>query len=172
MEQLVEKMQRLLASTFTLYLKAHNFHWNVVGQDFSQYHSFFGSFYDEVFDSVDTTAEQIRALDARAKGSLTEFKELSVIRDQLTPISLQDMVAMLYRDNEALIAVLMDAHDAASSQRQFGLVNYLEGRIDTHKKHSWMLRSSMTSIAVKEELQPVQESVQGDARVYEITFNK
>lgn len=165
MEQLVEKMQRLLASSFTLYLKAHNFHWNVVGLDFPQYHSFFGSFYEEVYDSVDPTAEQIRALNARARGSLSEFKELSVVRDQLTPLSLQEMIASLYRDNEAIIAVLMDVHESAEAQKQYGLINYIEGRIDAHKKHSWMLRSSMTTASVK-------ESTEDGTKVYEITFNK
>lgn len=170
MDQLIEKMQRLLASSFTLYLKAHNFHWNVVGPDFPQYHQFFGDFYEEIHSSVDTTAEQIRALNARAQGSLTEFKEMSVVRDQMTELDASDMISMLYRDNEAIIAVLSDVHESAQTQKQFGLVNYIEGRIDIHKKHAWMLRSSMksSSATVKEDVGQLQE----DAKVYEISFNK
>lgn len=160
MEQLVEKMHKLQASTFALYLKAHLFHWNVEGQDFHQYHDFFGDFYNEVWGSVDTTAEQIRALGAKAKGSMTEFKELSVVRDQMSDISIQEMNALLYRDNEALIAVLNEVHDEAEKQRAFGLLNYIEGRIDTHKKHSWMLRSSI-------EKKPVAESTETTAPLTE-----
>lgn len=143
MELLIEKMQKLLASSFAMYLKAHQFHWNVEGQDFHQYHDFFGDLYEEIWGSVDTTAEQIRALNAKAKGSLADFKEISVIRDQVNSPDIQEMNAILYRDNESLIAVLNEVHDEATKQRQFGLINYIEGRIDTHKKHGWMLRASM-----------------------------
>lgn len=165
MDQLVTKMNVLLASSFVLYLKAHKFHWNVEGQDFHQYHSFLGDFYSEVFGSVDTTAEQIRALNYKAKGSLAEFKEDSVIADQITNLSIQEMNATLHRDNETLIGVLLDVHEEAGKQKQFGLINYIEGRIDTHRKHGWMLRASMEPVkpsATNEEL----------AHSYEITFNK
>lgn len=157
MELLVEKMHKLQASTFALYLKAHLFHWNVEGQDFHQYHDFFGGFYNEIWGSVDATAEQIRALGAKAKGSLTEFKELSVIRDQMTQLSLSEMNAMLYRDNEAIIAVLNEVHAEAEKQRQYGLLNYIEGRLDTHKKHSWMLKASMGPESVKEHVEQPAE---------------
>lgn len=164
MEQLVEKMHKLQASTFALYLKAHLFHWNIEGQDFHQYHDFFGDLYGEIWGSVDTTAEQIRALGAKAKGSLTEYKELSVVRDQMSQLSIQDMNSMLYRDNEALIAVLNEVHDEAEKQRAFGLLNYIEGRIDIHKKHSWMLRSSIVKGDVKEN---TEESVESTASITE-----
>lgn len=165
MDQLVTKMNVLLASSFVLYLKSHKFHWNVEGQDFHQYHGFLGSFYESVFGSVDTTAEQIRALNYKAKGSLTEFKEDSAIADQVTNVSIQEMLNILHRDNETLIGVMMDVHEEATKQRQFGLINYIEGLIDTHRKHGWMLRASMEPIkpgAANEE----------QATTYEITFNK
>lgn len=154
MEILVEKMQKLLATSFAMYLKAHQFHWNVEGQDFHQYHDFFGDLYNEIWGSVDTTAEQIRALGAKAKGSLADFKELSAVRDQMTPLTIQQMNAELYRDNETVISVLNEVHEEAEKVKAYGLLNYIEGRIDTHKKHSWMLRASRTIEA------PVAESVQ------------
>jgi starvation-inducible DNA-binding protein len=150
MEQLIEKMDRLLASTFALYLKAHQFHWNVEGQDFHQYHDFFGDLYEEIFASVDTTAEQIRALDSKVKGTMSAFRELSVIRDQVTDIDIQEMNAMLYRDVEALIAVLTDVHEEASKQ-----------------KHCWMLRASIAKGAATNE-----EVAQPEVTTYEIQFNK
>lgn len=167
MEQLIEKMDRLLASTFALYLKAHQFHWNVEGQDFHQYHDFFGDLYEEIFASVDTTAEQIRALDSKVKGTMSAFRELSVIRDQVTDLDIQEMNAMLYRDVEALIAVLTDVHEEASKQKQFGLINFIEGRIDVCKKHCWMLRASIAKGAATNE-----EVAQPEVTTYEIQFNK
>jgi len=167
MDQLIEKMDKLLASTFALYLKAHQFHWNVEGQDFHQYHEFFGDLYTEIFASVDTTAEQIRALDSKVKGTMSAFRELSVIRDQVTDLSIQEMNAMLYRDTESLIAVLNDVHEEASKQKQFGLINYIEGRLDVYKKHCWMLRASLSTGAATNE-----EVAQPEVTTYEIQFNK
>jgi starvation-inducible DNA-binding protein len=71
MMELVEALKKAQATTFALYLKAHNFHWNVEGPDFAQYHSFLGDFYEEVFGAVDTIAELIRTLDAYAPGSVS-----------------------------------------------------------------------------------------------------
>lgn len=162
MEMLIEKMQKLLASSFAMYLKAHQFHWNVEGQDFHQYHSFFGELYEEVWNSVDTTAEQIRALGARAKGSLADYKELSAVGDQMTQISLQQMNVELYRDNETILSVLNEVHEEAEKLKAYGLLNYIEGRIDTHKKHSWMLRASRPVVANEDVVvtaQPIEEEI-------------
>ena len=157
MELLIEKMNKLLATSFAFYLKAHNFHWNIKGQDFHQYHDFFGDLYEEVWGSVDTTAEQIRALGGKAKGSLTEYKESSTVRDQMTDIGIQEMNAMLYRDNDAVISLLNEVHQEAEKQRAFGLLNYIEGRIDTHRKHGWMLSASMDKEVAAP--QPVKEEI-------------
>lgn len=166
MDELIQKLNKLLASSFTMYLKAHNFHWNVEDQDFPQYHEFFGNLYEEVYGSVDTTAEQIRALGGYAKGSLTDFKELSTVRDQVTIPSLQEMVAILKRDNDAIIAVLNEVHEAASTQKEYGLINYIEGRIDTHKKHGWMLRASMKKNGVSEEVIIEEEPLTEEIKTY------
>lgn len=151
MDELVNKMNKLLATTFATYLKAHNFHWNVEGDDFPQYHGFFGDIYSELHGSVDTTAEQIRALGGYAKGSLADYKELSTVRDQMTIPSLEEMVATLKRDNDSIIAVLNEVHEAASARKEYGLINYIEGRIDAHKKHGWMLRACMKEEAAVDE---------------------
>jgi DNA-binding ferritin-like protein len=113
--------------------------------------------YQEIFQSVDTTAEQIRALNGIAYGSLTQYESLSAVKDQTSVPSIQQMISIVYRDNETVIAILMDVHQAAERENQKGLLNYIEGRLDIHKKHGWMLRSSMASgddHAVKEEKQP------------------
>jgi starvation-inducible DNA-binding protein len=139
--QLVEKMKVLLASTFSLYLKAHNYHWNVTGPDFGQYHEFFGDLYEELHGSIDTTAEEIRKLGAFAPGALTRYSEMSVIEDELMIPESAIMFARLANDNDKVINLLYEARAIADEINAFGTVNYLEDRISTHEKHAWMLKS-------------------------------
>lgn len=143
MDKLIELMKKALADTFALYLKAHYFHWNVEGADFAQYHGLFGGIYEEVYGAVDPMAEEIRALDAYAPGSLRRFAELTVIEDEATVPMALDMVAKLAEDNQKVLLTLKLARDTADSLGQNGLVNFLEDRLDHHKKHAWMLRATM-----------------------------
>jgi starvation-inducible DNA-binding protein len=141
MMELVEALKKAQATTFALYLKAHNFHWNVEGPDFAQYHSFLGDFYEEVFGAVDTIAELIRTLDAYAPGSFSRFQQLSTIEDELTVPKGIVMIARLYADNQRVIATLNDAYRMAESAGKLGISNALQDRITVHEKHGWMLRS-------------------------------
>lgn len=140
-EQLITEMKRLLANTFALYLKSHNYHWNVTGPNFAQYHEFFGNLYKEIHSSVDTTAEEIRKLGAYAPGSLGRYSELSDIEDETMIPEAAIMFARLAKDNDVVIKNLYIAREVAESMGAFGAVNYLEGRIDVHEKHAWMLKS-------------------------------
>lgn len=141
MEELVNRMKVVLATTFTFYLKAQYYHWNIEGADFAQYHKFFGNLYEEVHDAIDVTAEQIRALDSYAPGSFKRYIELSnIMCDENVPSAIM-MAKKLQDDNEKLISDLVFARSEAEKLKQFGLINFLEGRIDIHKKHGWMLRS-------------------------------
>ena len=140
-EQLIAEMKRLLANTFALYLKSHNYHWNITGQNFAQYHEFFGDFYAEIHSSVDTTAEEIRKLGAFAPGSLGRYSELTDISDETTIPESAIMFARLAKDNDVVIKNLYIAREVAEGMGAFGTVNYLEGRIDVHEKHAWMLKS-------------------------------
>jgi len=139
--ELIEKMKVLLASTFSLYLKAHNYHWNVTGTNFAQYHEFFGDFYEEIHGSVDTTAEEIRKLGGFAPGALTRYAELSVVGDETMIPEPAIMFARLANDNDAVIRVMYEARQLADEIGAYGTVNYLEDRISTHEKHAWMLKS-------------------------------
>lgn len=141
MEQLVESLKKVLASSFSFYLKAHNYHWNVEGHSFSEYHAFLGELYAEVFGAVDTIAEHIRTLDAYVPGSLIRFQQLTSIEDELSVPSSRAMMAKLYTDNMRVLADLQAAHAFAEAAGKRGIVNFLEDRIDTHEKHAWMLRS-------------------------------
>jgi len=141
MEQLVAQLKVVQASVFALYLKAHNFHWNVEGPDFAQYHSFLENLYNELWLSVDAIAERIRTTKSYTPGSFSRFKDLSVIDDELNIPSAQSMLSKLRDDNVKVIEELFKAHAAAETAKAFGIVNFLEDRIDVHHKHDWMLRS-------------------------------
>lgn len=161
MEQLINKMNELQATTFAFYLKAHNFHWNVRGKDFSQLHEFFGDLYTEVWGAVDTTAEQIRALGSPVAGALSTYQSQSRITDETGVPGAAAMIFSLYYDNNTVVDVLNEAHELATISKQYGLINFIEGRIDTHKKHGWMLSASMDM--------PVAEQVESAADVVEET---
>jgi starvation-inducible DNA-binding protein len=141
METLIEMMRKVLADTFAMYLKAHNYHWNVEGSNFPQYHDFFGNLYQELHGAVDPIAEEIRALDAYVPGSLSRFLELTEIEDELSIPNGVEMARRLMVDNQKVIMTLDVAFKLADELDQQGLADFIAGRLDTHKKHGWMLRS-------------------------------
>jgi starvation-inducible DNA-binding protein len=143
MEPLIEQMKKVLADTFAFYLKAHYFHWNVQHSDFFMYHQFFETIYKEVYDAVDSIAEEIRALGGFAPGSFTRYMQLSSITDQTGLPSAEEMVSELYNDNNTVIGTLLETYKQAEHSNEIGLTNFLQDRFNAHKKHSWMLRSSM-----------------------------
>lgn len=139
---LANSMKIVLASSFSFYLKAHNFHWNVEGPNFPQYHALFNTLYTEVWGAVDLIAEHIRALDNYAPGSYTRFKELSIIEDETNIPNAQGMLSKLISDNQKLIAQIKLTQKAAEQAEEVGLANFLQDRIDIHQKHAWMLRAT------------------------------
>ena len=141
MDTLQEIMKKILADTFAMYLKAHNYHWNVEGINFPQYHEFFGNLYEELHGAVDPIAEEIRSLNAYAPGSFTRFMELTEIEDELTVPAGVEMARRLMTDNERVLATLNVAFKLADTMDKQGLADFLAGRIDVHNKHGWMLRS-------------------------------
>jgi starvation-inducible DNA-binding protein len=136
-------MKVVLASTFAMYLKAHNFHWNVEGPNFSEYHALFGNIYEDVHGSVDEVAERIRTMDQYAPGSMSRFAQLSVVDDQINIPSARGMVQELQSDNVKVIEELTKAFNLATKAGKEGLADYFAGRIDVHEKHGWMLRATL-----------------------------
>ena len=130
-----------LADTFAFYLKAHNFHWNVTGPHFSEYHSFLGGLWEEVFDGVDLIAENIRTLDAFAPGSMKRYLELTTIEEATNIPDGLVMLSKLAADNERVLASLTAAYELCEKHKHFGISNMLQDRITAHQKHGWMLRS-------------------------------
>ena len=141
MNELVEALKKAQATSFAFYLKAHNYHWNVEGPNFAEYHEFLGDLYAEVFGAVDAIAEHCRTLDAYVPGSFSRFQELSSIEDELSVPTGRIMMSKLLIDNQRVIADLTIAFRAAEAAGKVGIANFLQDRIDIHEKHGWMLRS-------------------------------
>jgi starvation-inducible DNA-binding protein len=138
---LADDLKVVLADTFSFYLKAHNYHWNVEGPNFSDYHAFLLTLYADAWAAVDLVAEHIRTLDVYVPGSYSRFKELSTIEEELKIPNAMTMLSRLEADNKKVLASLMAAHASAESDNKKGIVNFLEDRIDIHEKHGWMLRA-------------------------------
>lgn len=144
MDKLQNALKIAFASEFSFYLKAHNYHWNVTGPMFPQLHDLFGKIYEEVYESIDQFAEEIRALDTFVPASYTRFSMLSQIDDETAIPDAQIMLAELLSDSERMIKLLKLTFDIATADGQEGLADFLAGRMDAHKKHSWMLRSTLS----------------------------
>lgn len=140
-KELVQALKVALADTFVFYLKAHNFHWNITGPNFAEYHGFLGALWEEVFDAIDLIAEGIRTLNAFVPGSLVRFRELSTIQDEVNIPEASVMIDKLSEDNVKVLASLTKAYDLAEKDRKFGISNFLQDRITAHEKHGWMLKS-------------------------------
>jgi starvation-inducible DNA-binding protein len=143
MEELQKAAKVGFASTFSFYLKAHNFHWNVTGSDFLEYHQLFEIVYSEVYGSIDAFAENLRKLQTFAPASFSRFNMLSQIDDETQILPKEAMVQELLQDNEKLIAILKLIYDMAEQNGKHGFSNFLAERMDAHEKHGWMLRSSL-----------------------------
>lgn len=141
MEELVEKLKVVLASAVSLSIKAQNYHWNVTGPNFIQYHEFLGEFYQMVGSSVDVYGEQIRILGAIAPASLKRYSELTIISDEIAVPSAKFMFVRLAADNLLFINEMKQTRNLADTLGEHGLVNILEGYISTHEKYQWMLEA-------------------------------
>lgn len=142
-ETIVTGLNKLLADTYTLYLKTHNFHWNVTGPHFSSLHLMFEGQYTELALAVDAIAERIRTLGFPAPGSYAAFAKLTTIREETRVPVANDMVAALAADQETIarsIQTLWPAVDDAGDQ---GTLDLLTQRLSIHEKTAWMLKSSL-----------------------------
>jgi len=138
---LVDQLKIVQADAFTLYLKAHFYHWNIEGPNFPQYHDFLQNFYEDVFASVDTFAELIRTLDTYAPGTLSRFKALTTIDESDIVPDAMTMISHLQNENNSMLITLLKAYEMADAETEIGIANFLQDRIQSHEKHGWMLRS-------------------------------
>lgn len=138
---LADSLKVVLADTFAFYLKAHNYHWNVEGENFNDYHAFFATLYNEAWAATDVIAEHIRTLDEYVPGSFGRFYQLTTITDEVNIPTAINMVRKLEEDNKKVLASLATAHEQSEKSNKIGITNFLEERIDIHEKHGWMLRA-------------------------------
>jgi len=141
MQELIEQLKVILGTNFALYLKSHNYHWNIEGNNFPQYHDFLNNFYNEVFLQNDSIAEHIRYLDAYAPGSFTRFLELSVVDEATTVPDALTMMINLKNDNERYIVQLRAGIVVAEGAGEPAVSNFLQDLLGAHQKKAWMLRS-------------------------------
>jgi len=140
-EELITKSKVCLADTFVMYMKAHAYHWNVVGKDFPQYHDFFGDLYEELHSAIDDLAEQIRTLGSFAPFSLARIAELSTIPEDHKVVSSMEMIDNLVYANMKLINTLTETYELAEKEKAYAYSNFLQDRLTVHAKHGWMLKS-------------------------------
>lgn len=138
---LVDSGKVALADTFAFYLKAHNYHWNIEGPNFNDYHAFLNGLYNDAWTATDLIAEHLRTLDTYVPGSFERFKELATIEDETKVPNAKTMLTRLESDNKKVIASLTNAYNDAEAEKKLGFANFLQDRIDIHEKNGWMLRA-------------------------------
>lgn len=142
-EPVVEALSELLASSYTLYLKTHNYHWNVTGPMFTTLHTLFETQYTELALAVDEIAERIRTLGAFAPASFTAFAELSVVSEETGHPNAKEMIRVLVADQKAISDAAQRVIEAAEAANDSASEDLGTRRMDIHEKNAWMLRSHL-----------------------------
>jgi starvation-inducible DNA-binding protein len=136
-------LKTTFASEYAFAIKAQNFHWTVEGPLFVQLHDLFERIYTEVYGSIDTFAEELRALQVYAPASLSKFSMLTKVEDENAVPDFQDMLRELLADSDKMANMFKIVFAMSEEAGDHGLSDFLAGRQDAHKKHSWMLRASL-----------------------------
>ena len=140
-EEIAQGLSRLLADTYTLYLKTHNFHWNVTGPMFQTLHLMFEQQYTELSTAVDEIAERIRALGFPAPGSYSEYGKLTSIEEATGVPAAKDMIRQLVAGQEAVVRTARSIFPIADEANDEPTADLLTQRMQIHEKTAWMLRS-------------------------------
>lgn len=142
-KKICDFLNKLLASTYTLYLKTQNYHWNVKGMHFFSLHILFEKQYEELAESIDEMAERIRSLGHFAEGSFESYAKLSVIKGDDSRPSAPTMIENLLKDAEAIICFLRENLAFAEKVHDGATADFINKRLAVHEKASWMLRSHL-----------------------------
>jgi starvation-inducible DNA-binding protein len=140
-KEIANGLSRLLADTYTLYLKTHNFHWNVTGPMFQTLHLMFETQYTELALAVDLIAERIRALGYPAPGTYAEYAKLSSIKEEPGVPKADEMIRLLVAGQEAVVRTARSVFPAAEKANDEPTADLLTQRMQIHEKTAWMLRS-------------------------------
>ncbi len=139
--EIADGLSHLLADTYTLYLKTHNYHWNVVGPMFNTLHLMFETQYNELALAVDEIAERIRALGVTAPGSYREYAALTSIQDDTDTPDAMTMIRRLVEGQETVVRTARSVFPAAEAANDEPTADLLTQRMQVHEKTAWMLRS-------------------------------
>lgn len=139
--EIAAALSKLLADSYTLYLKTHSFHWNVAGPDFVSLHTLFEQQYAGLAAAVDEIAERIRALGAKAPGSYREFAELATIADEPGAPPAREMIRQLMQDNLAAARTAQETVRVAEEHDDVSTADLATQRVTVHEKAAWMLDS-------------------------------
>lgn len=142
-EAIVDGLGHLLADTYTLYLKTHNYHWNVTGPLFNTLHQMFEEQYTELATAVDQIAERIRALGGRAPGSYREYSDLTTVPEAEGSPDANEMLRQLVADNETVVKTARGIFPRADAAADEATADLLTQRMQVHEKTAWMLRSML-----------------------------
>jgi len=142
-QQIASGLSRLLADSYSLYLKTHNYHWNVEGPMFNTLHLMFEEHYTELATAVDEIAERIRALGVKAPGSYTAFADLTSIDEAAGGESAEEMIRQLVIGQETVARTAREAIKAAEAASDEPTADLLTQRMQIHEKNAWMLRSML-----------------------------
>ncbi len=141
-EEIAGSLARLLAETYTLYLKTHKYHWNVTGPMFQTLHLMFEQHYNDLALAVDEIAERVRVLGVKAPGSYNEFAELSQIKEDPTKdTEATMMIKNLLQDHEQVVRTAKEILPQLEGANDEGTNSLLGARIEYHEKTAWMLKS-------------------------------
>jgi starvation-inducible DNA-binding protein len=140
-EQIAGGLSKVLADSYTLYLKTHNFHWNVTGPMFQTLHLMFEQEYNELALAVDAVAERIRALGFPAPGTYRQFSALSSIREEDGIPKAEEMIRLLVDGHEAVARTARGVFSTAAEANDQPTCDLLTQRLQVHEKTAWMLRS-------------------------------
>lgn len=140
-KEIAEGLNRLLADTFSLYLKTHAFHWNVTGPMFQTLHSMFEEQYNELWNATDTIAERIRALGFPVHATYSDFTGLTKIKESSGVPEAMEMVRLLLEGHESVVRTARDIFPKVDDVNDEATADLLTDRMQTHEKTAWMLRS-------------------------------
>jgi starvation-inducible DNA-binding protein len=142
-EEIAKGLSHLLADTYTLYLKTHNYHWNVTGPMFQTLHVMFEGQYNELALAVDSIAERIRALGVKAPATYGEFMKLSSVKETTGDLSAQQMIAELVLGQESVVRTARSIFPIVDECNDEPTADLLTQRMHSHEKTAWMLRSML-----------------------------
>jgi starvation-inducible DNA-binding protein len=146
-KSIMEKLYKLLSdaqsSLFVLFHKTWAFHWNVVGEDFTQLHQLFGSQYETMFEEIDRLSEHMRYLNVKPLSSLSRMLEVTQIKEASSSTTGKNMLSELLENNEKFCNILKEISEEAENQKSYATANLVQDLMESHGKFIWQLRAHL-----------------------------